>query len=235
MRNIFLMFILLIFTPSLINAAVIGLDIETDGSVTNPSSPAAQRDYTLGWKFSLSESVFLTALGTWDQGADGLNKAQEIRLWRANNDTLSPDALAFVTVEDRTATNNTPTAVSSASDQGQWLFNDKWQLADKTFSPNMGDILLSAGDYVIGADRLQDSLDPWQQGNTGILESPVLNWIEARTAGNDNFGFPERTFTGTQYFGPNLMFRSANVPEPSTLGIFVVSLAGLWLARKQRK
>jgi hypothetical protein len=39
---------------------------------------------------------------------------------------------------------------------------------------------------------------------------------------------------GTQYFGPSLMIKSVRVPEPSTLEILGVSLAGLWMARRRK-
>ncbi|WP_191965300.1 PEP-CTERM sorting domain-containing protein [Marinobacter halotolerans] len=210
MRNVLFLSFLLVSFSSVVNAEVIGLDIEANGSLLNPASQATQSDYTLGWEFSLGEDVVLTALGLWDQGADGLNMPQTVSLWRVNGDLL-----ASAQVYDSAI------AVASASEQGQWLFTD------------VTDIFLSAGNYVIGADRLEDSLDAVQKGSTGISTDPRLAWIEARYAGLDKFGFPGETASGSQYFGPNLMLRSVSVPEPGTLGILGVSLAGLWMARRR--
>jgi hypothetical protein len=205
-QKLFLIFSLLVFTPSLVNAALLGLDIASDGTESNDF-----RDLTLGWKFSLSEDVALTALGTWDQDANGLNQDQKVSIWRINGELLTSVMI-----------DNTAAAVSSASEQGRWLFVD------------IANIFLSAGEYLIGADRHENSGDAFQMGDTGIATESRLTWVEARYAGLDRFGIPEQTVSGTQYFGPNLMIKSVSVPEPGTLGILSVSLVGFWMARGRK-
>lgn len=206
MRKLFLVFSLFVFTPSLVNAAVLGLDISADGSVG-----ADNRDFTMGWAFSLSEDVMLISLGAWDQGADGLNVAQKVSVWKT-----SGERLASVLVDHAAA------AVNSASEQGQWLF------------ASISGTFLLAGDYLIGADRVGGSGDLFQFGNTGITTDSRLTWNESRHSNLDSFGIPTNTAGGTQYFGPSLMIKSVSVPEPSTLGILGVSLAGLWMARRRK-
>ena len=216
MQKIIFSFVLLACFSSFAKASVIGLDIETGGSVVTDES----NDFTLGWKFSLSESVVLTALGTWDQDADGLNESQRVRLWQAKVDPTTGDNIELAS---EFIDNSAQIVASASGNQGQWLFASVAE-----------EVLLTAGDYVIGADRKGNSGDAWQQGNTGITTDSRLEWIESRDGRLNRFGFPNRTFGGTQFFGPNLKFKSASVPEPGTLGLFIASLAGLWLARKSK-
>lgn len=207
MRSIFLIFLILVFTPSLVTASVLGLDISADGSVGDDN-----RDFTLGWEFSLHEDVMLTSLGTWDQGADGLNVAQKVSVWKT-----SGELLASVMVD------NSATAVDSASEQGQWLF------------ASISGTFLLAGDYLIGANRAGDSDDPFQFGNTVVTtDASILTWNESRFSNLNSFGLPVNSASGTQYFGPNLMIRSVSVPEPGTMGILGVGLVGFWMTRKRR-
>jgi len=118
---------------------------------------------------------------------------------------------------------NSAAAVSSASEQGQWLFAD------------IADIFLSAGEYLIGADRPENSGDAFQMGDTGIATESRLTWVEARYAGLDRFGIPEQTVSGTQYFGPNLVIKSVSVPAPSNIALFLMALTGLGLTRRYKK
>ena len=212
MRKIIFSFVLLACVSSFAKASVIGLDIESDGSKVTPKSGS----FTLGWKFSLSESVVLTALGTWDQGADGLNESQQVGLWGKNEDNEAWNLLKDVVVD------NSAISEASASNEGQWLF------------ANVEETLLKAGEYVIGAHNNGNSGDAWQQGDTGISTDSRLTWIESRNFGPGSFEFPNKVSSGTQFFGPNLMFKSVSVPEPGTLGLFIASLTGLWLARKSK-
>lgn len=208
MRKLVLGFAFLFSTPSLVNAAVLGLDIPTGGT---PSNSFDKADYTLGWEFSLSDSVVLTALGTWDQNSDGLNVDQKIQLWRSSGELLAS-----------TTINNSATQVSSTSNEGSWLFT------------NVEDTLLSAGNYLIGVDRLENSGDAFQTNLTSVNTDSRITWLGGRYAGLDYFGFPDKEVSGTQYFGPNLMIKSVSVPEPGTLGILGVSLAGLWMTRRRK-
>ena len=171
-----------------------------------------QTDSTRGYSFSVSDPLTVTALGLWDEDADGLFGAHTVYLW-----TDTGTLLASATVD------NASVAVASPNTNGDWLF------------ANINPIVLGIGTYVIGAtydvsnfDRLRFGSDA---GAMTVLAMPGVTLLDYRLAfANDTF--PDTTIAGfTGNFGPNLV--ATPLPEPSLLVLLGAGLAGVVVRRRR--
>jgi len=216
-KSMYLALIVALLSPMAAIAGPIALDIEFEGT----PSVFVNANFTLGWSFSVTSALTVDALGVWDQDADGLNFGQTVSLW-----TSAGGFLGSVLVD------NTATAVLpgfATNDSGQWLMAD------------IAGIALGIGDYVIGADRFGGSGDVFQIEDTEIATDPRITWTGDRFSNANIFGFPTNTtvgtaFEGNHFFGPTFWIADAvPIPEPGTLALFGVGLAGMGLVRRRRK
>jgi len=111
-------------------AGTLGLDI-VDPQGNAPSQTANQN---LGWEFTTSTPITVSAPGLWDYGSNVLAGAHQVGLWTSGGTTL----LAQTTVD------NSSTPVASAATHGRWLFSD------------IDDVTLDPGDYIV-AERANTS------------------------------------------------------------------------------
>lgn len=167
------------------------------------------QDQTLGWRFTLSDSLVVTQLGFWDERSDGLLQTHQVGIW-AWDSPASPLLQATV-----------PSGVSAPLDgQFRWV----------TISP----AVLGAGTYVIGAHGLD--LD-WENAsaNGSVTESPAVDYQGSYySSANSGFSYPG-TASGLSagFFGPN--FKYDPVPEPALLQLPVLlGMGGFALWRRRR-
>jgi hypothetical protein len=165
---------------------------------------------TVGWQFTLSNTVDVTALGVFHYTFDGPNQGQahQIGIW-----DLSQNLLAQATIPAGAPVNQVP-----STGQGFWDFVDL---------PSQ--VVLAPGTYRIGA-YYPNFVDGNDGGSIPIHVAPGVTYVGGVTNCCTNFSFPN-SLAGTGQFGPNFQF----VPEPSSVALFFLGGLAIAASRKRRK
>lgn len=203
----------LMLTPLPAAAASLGLDI-TGG----PEGGVDANSFTIGWGVTVTTAIRVTALGVWDEDANGLQASHGVGLW-----TAAGALLASTTVPSGSGAD---TAVGSTSGAGRWLFED------------IADVVLQPGNYVLGSTSFGDE---FRADQNGVVLDPTLAGFDA---GKFHFGsaleFPEQDtdLRGISFFGPNFLVEQVvtpPVPLPAPLVLVALGLGLLGLgARRSR-
>jgi hypothetical protein len=196
--------------PSSLQAEVMAIDISGGDSI------AVTTNYDVGWSFTLSQAKLITALGFWDNDANGLSVSHDVALWNTSGGLL---AQAVVT------SGSTPVD-SFDGLGGQWLF-------ENLATP----LVLNPGTYILGADYA-DSSDLMRQGSVSFNPGPDITFVNARFSLNPTAGldFPDTDDQAPPfyaYFGPNMMMEA--VPEPSSMLLVGLLTAGGGFRAVRRK
>lgn len=184
-----------------------------------PVIPVA--DVNVGFRFDLTSTKAVAALGLWDEGANGI-APHEVGLWKLADPMMASlgiqagPTLIYQTTIDSVSGD----AYAGAEAAGTWRFSALDQL-----------IQLGPGTYVIGAHYSAGSPDAYRTDATGtalnlILPEPGLVFRGAQHGPSSGFDYPGLLFpTEIGDFGPNLIF--VGTPEPKSLTLVVI--AGLTL------
>ena len=171
-----------------------------------------------GIEFEVTTPTYLTHLGIWDWGTDGLTLEHGVGLW-----TDAGELLASTTIQ----TDNTSQLTPSVNPAGGWRFEPVAPLI--TLSPNQV--------YVIGAYYLNSSDPIWvgQSESTDLILHAHPNVVTGLHRHTSNVGgelkFPSnRGAFWTAIFGANALL--AQVPEPSTFALFALTAPIMLLRRR---
>ena len=160
-----------------------------DSIAITPEPPyylRAASDQTIGWAFTVeSNNVFVTKLGIFDAGSDGLEDSHPISIWTGTGEVI--------------LTTTIPNG-QSGDLVGMFRYVD------------IPPTLLDQNEYyVIGSYYGIDTLDMWSDTDDADTGPMVTYRIDRRANGES---FPNQNGRGVDpgYFGPNFQF--VTVPEP---------------------
>jgi hypothetical protein len=176
-------------------------------SFTGGTSAFPNTDLTLGWAFTLSSPVLLTALGLWDQNNDGLSVSHAVAIF--------------------TSTATLEAQVTIPSGTGATLTNGFRYVS---FAP----VVLPAGSYTI-AGFISVGSEEFAGAASAITTAPGVTYAGSRS--EFGFAFPpgDVATTSNSYFGPNFQFTTpTSVRDAGTIGsLFGLSLMGLAFLRRK--
>jgi Domain of unknown function (DUF4082)/PEP-CTERM motif len=166
---------------------------------------------TIGWRFQAVSALSVSSLGYWDETpGTPLTSSHQVGLW-----TDSGTLLGNVTVQ-----------VNSGL------------VGSFRYEPLGSPITLTAGDfYRVGALDLSSDGDNYTSAVTSLTTDPSITFTgSTRNNTNEGFTFPGTHTPGGQgRFGPNLLIASASsAPEPGTLALFALGIAGGVVARRRK-
>ncbi|MFK5980997.1 MAG: VPLPA-CTERM sorting domain-containing protein [Rhizobiaceae bacterium] len=168
---------------------------------------------TLGYQFNVSSALTIDGLGVYDADSNGLNNSHDVGIWNSGGGLL-----ASVTVGPGSSN-----AIASASGTGDFVYGD------------IGSLLLSAGDYIVGALFSNGDTDAVVFDAGGIFSNDArASYTRLAFVNNAAITLPNQFSTSSdRYFGAGM--RISAVPVPAALPLFGTGLAVLGFMGWRRK
>lgn len=177
-------------------------DTTTPYILVNPS-------FTLGWQFTTTQAIDVTALGIFDSGQDGLVDSYPIGIWNGSGTLVASAVVASGTVDPLTN-----------------------QFRYAAITP----VLLNPGTYNIGA-LFTTGDDPLFFANfiapTNFATDALITFDQGQYVGGPTLADPTSANPGSPgYFGPDFLLTA--VPEPASITLLSAGLFVFMLLRRRR-
>ena len=184
---------------------------QTDAATYVSGGTINVSQFTRGWEFTTTNSITVSALGWWDEGGNGLAASHQVSLW-----TTGGTVLASTTVP----------AGTGAPLSGGFRYNP------------ITSVVLAPGTYVVaGKSTSTDQVVFELTGGTQMVFAPGITFVRNRHNGANSFSFPSTSQVNIDMgmFAASFQFGSASAPEPGTLALVALGMAGGLVARRRRK
>ncbi len=186
-------------------------------SFTPTNTGTAYGDYTFGYSFSLSQTVYVTSLSLFDShGAGALQDSHQLGIFAAGSNTNLV-----------TRTLDSTSAVTSIGGQ-----------SFASVSLGASFVTLGPGTYNIGAFYARNSADALVFSSNGLTTGGPELAYNYNAYHSNGFAAPSNAgppFGG--YIGPDFTYQltSPTVPEPSSIVLTSLGAAGLFVGRLARR
>ncbi|MCK9374677.1 MAG: PEP-CTERM sorting domain-containing protein [Syntrophobacterales bacterium] len=193
------------------------------GLAVDFTSPTPGNDFNnglsnVGFQFTTSTSMLITALGYYDAGLDGLLESHAVGIFDAN-DPNNPDFPAAP-------------LVSTTVPAGNGNLNGFFQMSTLTTAYN----LAPGNYYLMGVTGAGDpALDPYTFDPNGFTVGAGITFVAGAFASGGDLTFPAPVEGVNGYFGPNFATGTSPVPVPPTVLLLGSGLLGLVGLRRFRK
>lgn len=165
---------------------------------------------TVGWAFTVRNSITVTGLGWYDEGGDGLATAHTVGIW-------APDGTLLTSVL-------VPAGTAAPLDG---------QFRTIAITPI---VLPLGGGYIIGGENFESSTERLARNVTQTVDPRILYLGPQTSAVGVGFVRPTAPLAGGNgLYGPSFSVQPAAIPEPATVLLLSIGLAGIVVCKTYRR